>query len=242
MQLHKGHACPCTQHSTILILLYSWPGIPSKYWCPKHSLIMDRKGDIKFIVIYKTVEIGTHTDIHYKLQSVTTKILLQLCLCRSTSVIPSRRIPCHPFSLLILHVRHIGATNGVPEGEKRSVIPNIVCVVIIVNICTGSKRKVPKWHKPKVIPTMSVYAFQQAQHKPHPHGVDIALQQEGTQKERNGIAKSVLYGVKVFCREPRWLVVAVVELVEAFVEERRVEEAMDPVECSVFDAEKERNL
>lgn len=54
----------------------------------------------------------------------------------------------------------------------------------------------------------------------------MALEEKRANEVWDGNGKEVLKSVEVFSSEPNWLVVSVVELVEAFVEEGKVKEAV----------------
>ena len=70
----------------------------------------------------------------------------------------------------------------------------------------------------------------------------MTLEEKRSDEGRDGAGKEILYGVEVLCGKAKWLVVSMVDLVEAFVEERKVEDPMAPVKYSVLHQEEEGEL
>ena len=70
----------------------------------------------------------------------------------------------------------------------------------------------------------------------------MTLEEKRADEGRDGAGKEILYGVEKFRGKAKWLVVSMVELVEVFIEERKVKEPVTPVKHGVLHQEEEREL
>lgn len=70
----------------------------------------------------------------------------------------------------------------------------------------------------------------------------MTLKENWSDEGRDGTGKEIVYGVEVLCGKAKWLVVSMVELVEALVEERKVEDPMAPVKDGILHQEEEGKL
>ena len=103
-----------------------------------------------------------------------------------------------------------------------------------MDVGSRAEREVSEGHKPEIVPTVAINTLCQSYHKPYPKCHDVALEEKRANEVWDGDGKEVFKGVEVFSIEPNWLVVSVVELVEAFVEEGEVKETVQPVEDGVL--------
>ena len=130
----------------------------------------------------------------------------------------------------------------VPEGKQRAVVANVMRVVIVVHLGSGAERKIAIRDKPEVVTGMAIHCFDKPHRQPNPERVDMTFEQHGAYKGRNTVGNRELEGMEVLCCKAKGLVQCVVELVEAGVEKRLMEESVQPVEGSVFNEHEEHNL
>lgn len=70
----------------------------------------------------------------------------------------------------------------------------------------------------------------------------MTLKENWSDEGWDGTGNEIVYGVEVLCGNAKWLVVSMVELVEALVKERKVEEPMAPVKDGILHQEEEGEL
>ena len=97
---------------------------------------------------------------------------------------------------LIICVGEIGATYPVPEGKEGAVVPHVVRVVVVMDVCPRAKREIPEGHKPEVVARVSINTLNESYRQPDPKGLDVASQQEGAQKHGQSVGKDVFSWVE----------------------------------------------
>lgn len=63
------------------------------------------------------------------------------------------------FPLLVISIRHVRATDTVPENKERSVVPHVVRMVIVVDIGPRAEGKISEGYEPEIVPTVSINAL-----------------------------------------------------------------------------------
>lgn len=63
------------------------------------------------------------------------------------------------FPLFVISIRHVCATDAVPENKKRSVVPHVVRMVVVVDIGPRAEGKISERYEPEIVATVSINAL-----------------------------------------------------------------------------------
>lgn len=86
--------------------------------------------------------------------------------------------------LLVAFIRLVCSTNPVPVVKERAVITLIMRMMVVMDLSTRTEGKIPKWHEPQVITTMSVLRLCESDSKPQIVRPNVALHKQRAHEGR----------------------------------------------------------
>ena len=78
----------------------------------------------------------------------------------------------------------IGTAEFVPQCEERAIVPDVMRMMIIMNLSTRTEGEVPKRHEPEVVPRMTIHRLCYPNTHPQPHCIDMTPKEQWSSKER----------------------------------------------------------